>query len=470
MSNRQNTVLIPSEEFGLRKFINVGINRSLSLSRIEELSKNHYEDMRSGNKQWIHPPDALTKGHILYNVKFYGESEVDSPKGTDVVKDAIRKRKFNKTLRKTEGQKTPKVELSISVDGVSIQEPKTKIVKHSYPLHRISYCADDKSDKRMFTFIAKSPETSKHNCYVFASERNAEEITLTIGQAFDLAYRKFLDTQGKDADVKKQQQSLQKRVDQLEKENTQLKQRIRDLEHMKDRPDIEQYKQTHQISSLVDISSNVNGESSVFTFQNNMGETSTDSPNASQPSSPKLTTVGRKLENLMFEPDPFTSGGGVSNGHTSPRTPGTPGTPGIISPPPPSTRSRNKPGTPATPVTPQQAPPPPSGVTPQGSQSNDLDELASVFMSSNMSNVSSPSAVQNNYNNNYVNPFSSPSMASKDPMDPFGMASFTPQGTLQQSNSIEYNDIQAGFSQGLSFGTEDFGMNAFDPFNTSGTN
>lgn len=46
----QNAVLIPNEDFGRRKFINVGINRSVSLSRIEELSKNHTQDMRSGNK------------------------------------------------------------------------------------------------------------------------------------------------------------------------------------------------------------------------------------------------------------------------------------------------------------------------------------------------------------------------------------------------------------------------------------
>ena len=39
---------------------------------------------------------------------------------------------FNKTLRKTEGQKTPKVELSISIDGVSIQEPKTKVCNAAY--------------------------------------------------------------------------------------------------------------------------------------------------------------------------------------------------------------------------------------------------------------------------------------------------------------------------------------------------
>lgn len=42
------------------------------------------------------------------------------------MKEAICKLKFNQQLRKSEGTKTPKVELTISIDGVAIQEPKTK--------------------------------------------------------------------------------------------------------------------------------------------------------------------------------------------------------------------------------------------------------------------------------------------------------------------------------------------------------
>lgn len=40
----------------------------------------------------------------------------------------------------------------------------------------------------------------------------AEEITLAIGQAFDLAYKKFLESGGKDVETRKQIGNLQKRV------------------------------------------------------------------------------------------------------------------------------------------------------------------------------------------------------------------------------------------------------------------
>lgn len=109
-------------------------------------------------------------------------------------------------------------------------------VQHNCQLHRISFCADDKTDKRIFTFICKDSESNKHLCYVFDSEKcvrafsflfpnpggcatfqvnrvfQAEEITLTIGQAFDLAYKKFLESGGKDVETRKQIGGLQKRV------------------------------------------------------------------------------------------------------------------------------------------------------------------------------------------------------------------------------------------------------------------
>ena len=61
-----------------------------------------------------------------YTFQYLGSTEVDQPKGIEVVKEAICKLKFNQQLRKSEGTKTPKVELTISIDGVAIQEPKTK--------------------------------------------------------------------------------------------------------------------------------------------------------------------------------------------------------------------------------------------------------------------------------------------------------------------------------------------------------
>lgn len=342
--------------------------------------------MRAANKQWLHPSEALIRGHILYNVKFLGESIVDSAKGSEVVKDAIRKRKFNKTVKKAEGQKTPRVELTISADGVTIQYPKTKTIMHQYPLHRISYCADDKSDKRMFTFIAKSADSNQHFCYVFDSEKCAEEITLTIGQAFDLAYRRFLETSGKDIDMKRKFEMLLKKVSALEQENDMLRKKVQELEKLKDKEGVDQLQAG---------------------YQNN-----------------QQAVVGRRLENLVLETSPQHNGT-VNNGNQSPGA--------ILSPPPPSARSRSS----THPPPQQQQIPSASSPSPA---SNDLAGLTNPF-------AAAPS--------------------SSGSVDAFGMGAFNPNDKFFNnsfsSRDKELMDIESGFSQGLSFGTDDFSLADLDP-------
>ncbi len=54
----------------------------------------------------------------------------------------------------------------------------------------------------------------------------AEEITLTIGQAFDLAYRRFLESSGREMELKREIMVLQKRIGELENENTELRTKL----------------------------------------------------------------------------------------------------------------------------------------------------------------------------------------------------------------------------------------------------
>lgn len=42
---------------------------------------------------------------------------------------------------------------------------------NQYPLHRISYCADDKAEKKFFSFIAKEQDSEHHVCFVFVSDK-----------------------------------------------------------------------------------------------------------------------------------------------------------------------------------------------------------------------------------------------------------------------------------------------------------
>lgn len=197
-------------------------------SPVGKLSRNQRNPI---TKRWIHDDVMLIQGHVAYQVKFLGSVEVDQPKGLEVVRNSVKKLEFHEHLKRSAGEKIKRIELTISIGGVAIRDPKTKQVLHQFPLHRISYCADDKSNRKYLGFITKVQEDSdKHECFVFISDRLSEEITLTIGQAFELAYRKFLDSSTHDLDMRKELMQARSRIRELERKVDELEQKLRQQE------------------------------------------------------------------------------------------------------------------------------------------------------------------------------------------------------------------------------------------------
>ncbi|XP_003694775.1 PTB domain-containing engulfment adapter protein 1 [Apis florea] len=431
------------------------------------------------NRNWIHPPDALQKGHIAYLVKYLGSTEVDQPKGIEVVKEAICKLKFNQQLRKSEGTKTPKVELTISIDGVAIQEPKTKTsskrIMHQYPLHRISYCADDKGEKKFFSFIAKEEGAERHTCFVFVSDKLAEEITLTIGQAFDLAYRRFLETSGKDLETQRRCMILQQKIKRLEHENNVYRQRLQDIAAIKGSADVSAYLSQHNLPDILHVpgatneTMQVNGlgnKSSLGLNNDSNGNTSNGSqqPPPVPPRSFEKTfddnfmgneptptpSVGTKLEGLLmdefeedFNPRAYESAiNGLANHQTShnnllnsqvssnsnffSQSNGTTSPPPLLAPPPKAKDSRRQ-----------------NGVK--------EDLFGSIPF-----NPTPPVNTKSEFN------------------DPFEMGEFGATTTISNPSQQELEnaiglldkkllEMKDGFSRGLSIDTDDFSLESLDP-------
>jgi len=250
-------------------------------------NKNSTKGKEKDKKKWIHSAETLTSGHVAYLVKYLGSTEVEKPKGIEVVKDGIRKLKFSQQLKKAEGTKTPKVELTISVDGVAIQEPKTKVVQHQYPLHRISYCADDKAEKRFFSFIAKEDETDKHTCFVFVSDKLAEEITLTIGQAFDLAYQRYVNSQSQEG------------ANSLEDVNSILKDRLKEVAALLSTSQLNQFLNKHNISDVCEVKTSIN-DTTKDSIKSMSIDTSHD-VSVDQPSTDQLINLDAPVNNFTID-------------------------------------------------------------------------------------------------------------------------------------------------------------------------
>ncbi|KAF6203906.1 hypothetical protein GE061_002244 [Apolygus lucorum] len=420
-----------------------------------------------GNKNWIHPPDTLQKGHIAYLVKFMGSTEVDQPKGIEVVKEGIRKLQFNQQLKKSEGTKMSKVELTISIDGVAIQEPKTKRIMHQYPLHRISYCADDKGEKKFFSFIAKEgADSEKHMCFVFVSDKLAEEITLTIGQAFELAYKRFLETSGKELEVQRRVMMLQQRVNQLEAESSALRQRLSDVLNGQAN-DLDSYMRRNKITNMLVVddvtpkpSEATNGSASPQIESNGLLVNFNEAPISSPPllgptvppvpprsferSSPLINespAVGTKLEGLLmdelddFNPRAFenshnNNGSAIVNGVSS-------------------------------------APPVNSGLTFGqtlfNSHNNNIERTTPTVQPPLLAPPPRPNGAPTAASRTITAP--APTKPIPPTEDPFGMGDFGSNGLETAIGLLDKRilEMKDGFSRGLTFGNEDFSIESLDP-------
>ncbi|CAG0883893.1 unnamed protein product [Darwinula stevensoni] len=433
-------------------------------SSILKLVQNNKNSSKS--KTWIHPPENLQNNHIAYLVKasiknmlpffFLGCTEVDQPKGIEVVKEGIRKLTFNQQLKKAEGSssKPPKVELTISVDGVAIQEPKTKEIMYQYPLHRISYCADDKAEKRFFSFIAKeSSSTEKHTCFVFVSDKLAEEITLTIGQAFDLAYRRFLESQGKDIESKKQAMVLHKRVEALERENKELRARLQELSQLLSPDALQGFMSRKNIPNLLIVddgdevsmtstTSQENGKHESEGILEDMLLIEADLQGLVPPPVPPRNdpdpAVGRHLENLQWSDleDLHNPLNGSSSNGSSPPIPS-------LSPPPSKGR---------------EVPPPP--IPARNLSGPALKDIFGSEPFASSTRLADPMM---------MHPSQSMPVFGQQ-KDLFGMGDFSsPTKSLEQSlSSLEgrISDMQDGFHRGLAIEKQDFeefSLDSLDP-------
>jgi len=259
-------------------------------------------------RKWLHSEESLMSGDITYLVKFFGSTEVDESRGLEVVKEGIRKLKLTQQLKKCEGTKTPKVLVTVSVDGVAIQDSKSKTVLHHHPLQRISYCADDKAEKKFFSFISSDPETSVHSCYVFASDKQAEEITLTIGQAFQLAYEKY--------QLVKYTEPETEKVVRLERDNLVLRKRLMDLASMLDKNKLEEYMMNNNIQQLGLLDNNCSQDISIEKCSEESMDSAVDTRSCMLMSfeapQPQLDTLN--LDDLDDEDfDPRSGSGGHSS-------------------------------------------------------------------------------------------------------------------------------------------------------------
>ncbi|XP_071819768.1 uncharacterized protein [Apostichopus japonicus] len=130
--------------------------------------------------------EPIVEGVPFY-VKFLGSCLVDLPNDevhtASSVKRLVHEAKYS-------GIKLRKVSLTISPGGIVQADLETQEELLNVAIHRISYCTADRHHEKVFGFIANDTRTDvlEFYAYLCTKRKIAEALTLTVAQAFHIAY------------------------------------------------------------------------------------------------------------------------------------------------------------------------------------------------------------------------------------------------------------------------------------------
>ncbi|XP_077977347.1 low density lipoprotein receptor adapter protein 1-like isoform X3 [Glandiceps talaboti] len=145
---------------------------------------------KSGKHQKLTEDPAQTQEPLLEGVTFYvkylGMCLVDKPNDEATTAEAVKK-----IVSQAKSQsKNRKVSLTITPKGIEQIDVNTNEDLEEISIYRISYCTADKSHDRVFGYIARNLQNNTLEChaYLCGKKKNAEELCLTVAQAFNMAF------------------------------------------------------------------------------------------------------------------------------------------------------------------------------------------------------------------------------------------------------------------------------------------
>ncbi|XP_041044283.1 low density lipoprotein receptor adapter protein 1-like [Carcharodon carcharias] len=137
-------------------------------------------------ENWTDTKESLQEG-MVFHLKYLGVTVVDQPKGEGMAAAAIRR---IITVAKASGKKFLKVTLTVSPRGIMLQDTITNELVENVSIYRISYCTADKTQDKVFAYIAQSQLNETLECHAFLCPKKkiAQAVTLTVAQAFRIAF------------------------------------------------------------------------------------------------------------------------------------------------------------------------------------------------------------------------------------------------------------------------------------------
>ncbi|XP_074523102.1 C-Jun-amino-terminal kinase-interacting protein 1 isoform X2 [Halichoeres trimaculatus] len=145
--------------------------------------------------------DKVKSGEWMdrYRLKFLGSVQVPFHKGNDVLCAAMQKIATNRRMTVKYNPPSSCI-LDISVKGIklSVQEDyyacdRSNECNHFFQLKNVSFCGYHPKNSKYFGFITKHPADQRFACHVFVSEDSTKPIAESVGKAFQLYYKEFVE-------------------------------------------------------------------------------------------------------------------------------------------------------------------------------------------------------------------------------------------------------------------------------------
>ncbi|GAB6032519.1 hypothetical protein CHUAL_011415 [Chamberlinius hualienensis] len=136
-------------------------------------------------EDWGDNRDPVQDG-VTFFVKYVGSCLVHQAKGDRATAEAI---KTIVSMAKMSGKKLDRVAFTVDPKSILVLEEPTKRLQLQVPIYRISYCSADAYYNNVFAFIAVNlNDTLECHAFLCPKKKIAHAVTLTIAQAFNIAY------------------------------------------------------------------------------------------------------------------------------------------------------------------------------------------------------------------------------------------------------------------------------------------
>ncbi|XP_063044329.1 C-Jun-amino-terminal kinase-interacting protein 1 [Engraulis encrasicolus] len=146
-------------------------------------------------KEPVKPSDWVER----HRLKFLGSVQVPYHKGNDVLCAAMQKIATNRKMTVTYNPPSSCI-LEINVKGIKLlvqdeygaYDPENQC-SHFFQLKNVSFCGYHPKNNKYFGFITKHPADQRFACHVFVSEHSTKPLAESVGKAFQLYYKEFVE-------------------------------------------------------------------------------------------------------------------------------------------------------------------------------------------------------------------------------------------------------------------------------------